>query len=52
MGILFYSKQPIFSIEIQCRKFTELLFVVFVTSLFYMSHKFFWGGKMGKEVEK
>jgi len=52
MGILFYSKQPIFSIEIQCRKFTELLYSVFVTHLSYMSHKFFLEGKMGKEVEK
>jgi hypothetical protein len=50
MGIFFYSKQSIFSIEIQCRKFTELLFEAFVTHLSYMSHKFFLGGKWGRGV--
>jgi len=48
MGILFYSKQSIFSIEIQCRKFTELFFEVFVTHLSYMSQLFFLGEENGE----
>ena len=52
MGILFFSKQPIFSIEIQCRKFTELFFEVFVTHLSYMSQLFFLGEENGESCTK